>query len=140
MSDNTFTQVITDSDTQMIGNQANTSVGVDVKDGVDYGVSSDKYNISKVLDDVILGRFMEPKSASGEKVSKGGIIFKDTDKEESNLYEVIEVLKVGINVKEIDAGMKVVVAKSAGMKVVAFDGLECTMVREANVFMVVEDK
>lgn len=124
-------------------NEYATSTGVDIDDDINYNLPTDEFNIVGVYDDVILGDiYISRSNTNGEIVSKGGIVIAVNAEavNEKNLYQVMEVTMVGNTVKHVKRGDFVVVSKTAGMKMVEFDGRKCAMVRETNIFMKVEPK
>lgn len=143
MSESKFTNMEVSTTSGCHSNQIETSTGSLVVDDINYNIPTDNFDIVEVFDDIILGEFhVEGVNENGERVSEGGIhLTGDPEEDEENsLYRVLKIQMVGSNVKFSKVGQYVVVSKSAGMKVVDFNGRECVMVREPNVFMRVEPK
>lgn len=143
MSEDTFTNLEVSTMEQSHSNQIATSVGVDIEDDINYNIPTDNFDIVEVFDDIMLGEFyVEGLNDEGERISEGGIHLADdaTEDDENSLYRVLKVQMIGDNVKFAKVGQYVVVSKTAGMKVIDFNGRQCAMVREPNVFMRVEPK
>lgn len=125
-------------------NDKATSIGEDMREeAYDFGIPLKNHTITKVLDDVILISEIVPDEMGddGFVQTEGGIIltkeaFEGT--QNSGVYKVYLVEKVGINVKEIKVGDKIVQSKKSGLEV-EFEGRSFIMSREANVMFVVEE-
>lgn len=136
-----YTTFEIDSDVKKIDNEAATSVGISEDDGINYRVATDDYEITKVYDDVILGEYVNKnKDEDGFTTTDSGLVFREDGSQNKTLYEVVKVQMVGRDVKETAVGDLVVVSTSAGMQVVDFDGRDCVMVSEKNIFMQVKEK
>jgi co-chaperonin GroES (HSP10) len=143
MSEDTYTNLEVSTLEQCHSNELKTTVGDSVADDINYQIPTDDFDIVEVFDDILLGEFhIEGLNDEGERISEGGIhLTDDANDDDSNaLYRVLKVQMVGDNVKFTKVGQYVVVSKTAGMKVIDFNGRECAMVREPNVFMRVEPK
>jgi co-chaperonin GroES (HSP10) len=143
MSEDTFTNLEVSTIEQSHSNELTTTVGDSVEDDINYQMPTDDFDIVEVFDDILLGEFhIEGLNKDGEKISEGGIHLTDDAKDDdiNALYRVLKVQMVGENVKFAKVGHYVVVSKTAGMKIIDFNGRECAMVREPNVFMRIEPK
>jgi len=137
----TITAIEVEEEKGIIHNQRATSVGVECADELDNRIPTDLYNITKILDDMILGEYVDNnKDDQGFTESEGGILLKEEETDNLNLFETVKVTMVGRNVNEIKVGDIIVVSKSSGLRIAEFDGKELLMIREQGVFMVVEKK
>ena len=109
---------------------------------MNYSLDTEKYNITKVMPDVILAEIQNPANTSldGWVENEAGILQK-AESLNDGIWKVAKVLKVGTDVKTVVVGDLVVVAGAgSGLKAIGFDGAEFALTREENVVFVVEEK
>ena len=134
-------EIIVEEEINKIDNERQTSAGVSVDESFDHYIPTDKYNITKVLEDTLLCEPVDDNTDDqGFVETEGGILLKDDDGSEQHLFKVVRVLMAGQAVKEVKVGDLVVVSKTSGLRMLDFDGKETFMIREAGVFMVVTEK
>jgi len=134
-------EIVIETYTKKIDNDARTSVGIEIEDDINYRISTDDYNITMVYDDVILGEYVDDDAdEQGFKQSDGGLFIKDDSGENKTFYHVVRVLMIGRDVNQTKVGDLIVISKASGMQLIDFDGRETIMISERNVFMKVEPK
>lgn len=121
-------------------NLAQTSVGSDPFPEINHKLDTGRWNISSVLDDVVLGVEVEEEKSGWIENEFGLVTGKTAENTDQSGNKVIRVVMVGSNVKELKVGDTVCCAHDTGIKVVNFDGKKVSLIREANVFFKVEER
>jgi len=126
--------------TKLDENMASTSIASDPFPEVNHKLDSGRWNITGVLDDVVLGLEIKEETNGWVENELGIITGKTEAPSEQSGNKVLEVLMVGSNVKELEVGDKICCALDTGIKVVDFDGKQVSLIKEGNVFFKVEQR